>query len=415
MSFINWDKTTRKVTTIDRFARETGVTRVNAGSTTRALIDPIHAELDAIENRIDEAMNQALPLSASGPYLTLWQDFLGVDTPPPTRAYARAEEQVVKLYMSKGKFGDLTPSGGDVLLSKQTFSMFGKTQQVSHTELFELPVEYGLLEDVTLPAASSELYIGVIAIQAGDLYNLDVGMLDDHNYKDYPSFPEKKLLITNLMPIMTGTPLVDEESVRYEISRTSISRPNNSVDKLSAMAGKVPGVSNVIVVPYISGSGTVDIYIDSPVFNIPIALIENVRSAIEQVAFRGLQVFVRPMKRVGLSIKSGVLFKPRTPAESKAEFIRMAELESLLRIINSQPGQPFDLAELYYDLLRSSAIVSEIGTKAGFSEVIIYREGLNSKRVGQILDNPLKVVQIPIYTKLLPENNLTKPVYFYER
>ncbi len=413
MPYNPFDRAERRVNALERLSQETNLTRVEEGSLLNRTVDVILAEVDAVENRTMEARTEANPVTSRGAYQELWGEFLGVERIAASRAYARAEDQVYRFYVESGTFGDLN-DGQDIFLPQATTRIVGTNQLVTDIGLQEFPLQYDLLGDVTLPAAASELYIGIVASQPGSDFNVGVGQLKDHSFIEYPTYPEKLLLGMNVMPIVNGEDEEDEETYAYKISRANHLRPESGISRMESEIDQIPGVSETFSRAGLSGSGTVDIFVDAESFIVPPALLSEANALSGAFQLSGVQVNIEPVRRVGFSLDSTVTFKPGVDEDTRRAIRQDLETKVLEEVIEVGRAGRLDLDTLYRRLSLSNTEISSIGQQDSFDEVTLYREGIDGRRSGEVLANSRDLLLFGDLERLLPEDNLISPVLFRE-
>ena len=151
-------------------------------------------------------------------------------------------------------------------------------------------------------SAAAEGYVDVVAINAGELYNVGVGQINAHNAAGQAS-------VTNVRPIDGGVGQESDESYRYRIVQSWSSRNGGTEAAIRMELLKVPGVREVILQSGVRGNGTVDVRI------VPIDryLSQDVRSACEYVistiiaAGISWRVLAPQNRRVGVTVQLRLL------------------------------------------------------------------------------------------------------------
>lgn len=414
MPLIPFNRAQRHAELLDRFMSETNITRVAPGNIARSIADMVFAELEAIEDRLDESLSDINPISATGPYLRLWMEFLGIEEDEAKVAHAIESDRVQKLYVASGTFGDLN-EGQDIEISASSFRISGTTRQATGTEVIDIPVEYRIPEDIVLSAADSEQWITLVAMQPGDEFNIAAGQLESHNFTDYVTSDnsDAQLLTTNIMPIVNGEPGSSEDTYQYEVSRAMTFRGGSVIDKINSVIGALPGVTRVIEFEG-AQAGVIDFYVDTESFVIPLSVLEAAQAAVDAVAYPGVNIFVNPVPRVGIAINTGVRFKSGVSDEDKRSVIRTAEALLLGSILSTSIGDALEIGELYRQLALNYPEVSQFGTGSNFDQIIVYRDGIDGRRHAEQLNDERKVVALFRYERLLPEGSIPSPIRIQE-
>lgn len=406
----------RRANTMEKFYDETTVTRTEQGAKARALIDGVLSEIDAVEDRLDEAQSDFLPTTASGPYLLLWKDLTGIPTRNASRAMGLASDFVFRFKTPPGvaTFGDLN-NGNDIVIGANEIRIFGASQFLTDRGVESFEVEYELVEDVTLLAGSSEQFVTVIALQPGSDYNVPEGQLNSHDFINYATYPDLKLLAENVKPIANGDNEENDDETRFKLSTTGLLRNSEFINRLFNLIDDIPGVNRVVFLENYSGSGSIDFYIDTQTFTIPPSIINTAREKVEEVTKYTSNIFVQPVERVGLYMEISVKFKNAVEEDDKINILQDIETYVINEILKVEIGGSFDLEQLYNDVALRYAEISSIGFEnRGFDVVTIYRDGLRSERVGNKVSDTFSTISLSDTERLLPEDQLSKPIVVRE-
>lgn len=410
MPLVSFDRARRVVDGLERLSRETNLTRIEPGSVTRHAMDVMYAELHAIEDNAQAGQGEANPLSASGPYLALWADLYGVRAQVGRRAWAAASDQNVRLYVESGTFGDLN-DGQPITIDPESFRIFGSSLTIRDDGLKEeLPVSYRVLEPVVLAAGASEAYITIQAMQPGPDFNVAAFSLNEHNFSSYASFPNKKLLVRNELPILNGTSDGNDDSLRFELSRAFGTRDEGVAQRAVALLDALPGVSEVYFEPNYSGSGTIDFFLDAESFQIPESMLSDATTLLQTLYQSGAQFNVSSVKRIGLSITSQIRFKRGVTEEVRNAAIESVRSYLMDRILESGTGGKLDLGETARQISLTSPLIERVGDGNGFDEVIVWRDAVMGGRYGTSLLTRNTVLQAAQFERFLPEDNLIEPI-----
>ena len=415
MAIIPIDSIQRRNATYDKFFQETNISRTADGSVAKSVLDAVFSELEAIENRSEEVRSDLNPLTANGPYLELWSEFLGIERRLALRAFALDSDRIVKMFVDTGTFGDLN-NGADLVIDRNSISFTGNAKMITDIGFEEYSVEYELIENtIILPASESELYISVVASQYGTEHNIGKNQLVGHSFSNYPAYPNTILQVTNTAPILNGVDEEDDDSIRYRISRASYTRTNSTIQKLNNVVNLIPGIRDVVIIEGYSGYGTLDLFIDANTFTIPDSLIEDAMRKVIEINYEGLEVFMNKSPRIGISIELSVKFKNNILEDDKNNILIAIESEILNSLIDLNVGEGINFASLYDNLNGSYIEIQQLGIKnEGFDSIIIYRPGLGNRRSATVLENTTIEFTPNNIERILPEDSLARPVLVKE-
>lgn len=408
------DRADRRAKVLGKFYDDTQITRTEPGAIGRAAMEGVLSELEAIEDRSEQNLSNAMPTQAESAHLELWMDYYGLDRETATHAHVLAEDQGFRFFVETGTFGDIN-NGQDIVIARNEVAISGVTKIAADEGIEEFPIEYELLEEsVTLAAGDSEQFVGVRAVQPGTFSNIGPTDLNSHDYTNYTTYPDVKLLCQNTIPIVNGEEEEDSDRMRYRLSRRGAIRPLDTLEQLQVELDAIPGVNEVMTIKNAGGIGTVDIYIDSQSFVVPDSLI-SLAAERAGVILHPDNLNIEAMPRVGIAIDTKVYFKSGVSKESRASILEALEAAFFNMVLAHTRGLDFDLEKKYNQLALTFAEVGWIGYNGnGFDKVIIYRDSLGGQRAGSTLSDTLSVIPMVQYERLLPEDSLSRPISFTE-
>jgi len=391
-----------------KFLTDTLVTRVQEDSKAGALIDAVLSELGHIRTAASERFDQLDPETAEGVSLDLWLDLFGLTKQDAEVAYVSEADEVVRMYVDEGTFGDLN-SGADIVLSADSFVTFGEKKAVLDNAIERREVEFTLLNDKILPSADAEAWLSLIAVDEGQAYNITTRQLNKHNFVDYVANPNRVLRIENVEAIVNGEDAEDDETARSRLLRAHFSRVSTIEDTIVNLATTTPGVSEAFILSTYSGPGNLDIFIDTEAFSVPVSLVTQVADRIGYISIPGTIIRTRPVERVGVALSVEVKTKvllDQVEQKSLSDFMRARIYDSLLF---SGVGTEIDFLELHLALQLLDSRIARVGTEVlPYSSLTIYREGVGA-RVGSAWD-PNIILPIENYQRVFVEDPISDPI-----
>lgn len=398
------ERNTRRFQTIDRFLKETGVTRIEQGSVAQALIDAIFAEMDSLEIGVQSELLNFNPLSAGESYAQAWADLFGIQPRMPKRAFATAFDKAVRLFVRVGTFGDLT-GGSPLILPVGSFRVYGVSRQVfNDSERSEFPLSYELIDAVTLEPTDSEVWISVVASGAGSSYDVGVGALNSHDY------PLEGLEVENVLPILNSENGDTAESLRYAITRSAYGRNPSSEDRILYALQRISAIDDLRIKRGVSHPASIDIYIDTISFLIPDSLVQEANQAIQSLVESPEKIFVAKAPRIGLSLQADVEFKIGVSESKKEELLISLENLCFARLSRLRLGQPLALEDLRRDLLLAHAEVANLHDMRAW----IHRDSFTGIRVFSEIPADT-YIEPESHERLFPEQVSRKPFLFRRR
>lgn len=191
-------------------------------------------------NQLSNAQAQALDAIAFNMYK--------LSRKPATFAYSNERERNVYFYTSVGGFG-LINNGADILIPAGTLI---STEDARSSN----SIVYRTVSNKTLSSSESLSYVEVEAMNVGSSYNVDSNSLIFHNFKNYSDKDSDSLKITNTFPIVNGSDLESDESLRFRVSNYMQAQTNLNSDALLLKALELPGVLDIEVIPSYYGIGS---------------------------------------------------------------------------------------------------------------------------------------------------------------
>lgn len=329
----------------------TNLSRSSAGSKMRTLIESVSKKMGRMWSQFDLNMIQAFVDGAEGKFLNYIGDLLQVPRLGEEPASISSSDRNVKFYVEVGTFGDLN-NGNSILIPK------GK---IIGTQEAGTGISYRTVIDTVLAASTNEAYIAVQSVRSGSLVNVGKGTLVYHNFTDYTDSSNDTLKVTNDAEIIKGQDIENETNYRFRITNQvlSLERANRTAIRLAALA--VPGVADIVSLPYHRGIGTYDLMIKSTVPSISSSLIANVQEAIGNVTSHGIYATARGPREVGVSMVGSLILKNRVSAKEQTDIITAVTDNVTYYINNLDIGEDFVINEVVERVMSTSDVIKTLG------------------------------------------------------
>jgi uncharacterized phage protein gp47/JayE len=270
----------------------TNITLTSPGSKMRSLSQSVSAKIGNLYEQKDVDLINAFVNGAADQYLDFFGEILATPRYGPQTSSVSALSQNVKFYVSTGNFGDIN-SGSSILISSGT--KIG-------TQLNGTGVVYRVLVDTVLAASSSSTYVSVEAEREGTRGNLGQNRLVYHNFTGYADYLDGGLLVTNDAEITAGRDTEDDANYRYRLINAVVGAEGANQTAVRLAALNVPGVADIVLLPFSRGLSTFDVIVKSVAANTPASLISAVQSAVNDVIAEGVLATVRAPVLVGTSM-----------------------------------------------------------------------------------------------------------------
>lgn len=331
---------------IRRLKRDTPITNYTDSSRTMMFINPIASEISQLWAYLSEAQKQSFLTTATGVDLDYIGDLYGVKRLGAQRATSQGGQNNVKFYVPNGGTlsQDLTiPAGVTVYAGAQTNNLSYTTMQPA----------------IFVASVTREVFVDVEANVSGTSHNIPKRTVNAHNYS-----PAKNLIsVTNIHPIGSGTDLESDMNYRSRIRDAIIGRlgPNNTTLRFEAL--KVPGVADIVVIPFARGAGTVDVVVIGTEPEIGMSVLRDVKMRIASTAVAfgiDIEVYTPEYVTVGMGIQASISDQALTTTTVTSDIS-----STIRRFINSTPmGNTLILSQLVQAALNASPHIKDINIKS---------------------------------------------------
>lgn len=334
---------------------------------------------------------------AQGRFLDYIGDMLNVVRIGANRAVVLSTHKIFKVYVTTGTFGSLN-SGNPILIPTGTiFSTLPLNEGISYTAI----------EGVLLDPAATEAFISIEASKDGAFSNTGPGTIRFTTFNNYTA--GTGLLFTNPGVINTGRELESDTNYRFRISNQALTseKANQTAVRLALLV--VPGVSDLISIPYARGIGTFDYLIQTVVPNTPDPVIEACQVAISSVQAHGIDGRAVKPRLTGMSFQIDVTWRNDVKLEDRDSIKRNIVSAIQDHINNLDIGQEFILNKLIQIVFDVDTRIKNIGTSDDpITNISIFRES-------KVRDNSLKEELIDNFfpdtnERLIIEPSLETPI-----
>lgn len=229
----------------NRIKSRIGEASTSQDSTANILSDTVGSELISVRREINQVFNSMQLSNAVGLELdALAFNMYGINRKPATFAFSSAKERNVYFYSSGGTFGNIN-SGNDILVPAGTQISNEITQSTNS-------ILYRTTKDIILDKNEQIGYCDIEAMNVGSSYNIDSNSLIYHNFANYSD----SLKITNTFPIVSGSDIESDSSLKFRVANYLQARTNLNIDAITLKALELPGVLDLEVIPSYYGIGT---------------------------------------------------------------------------------------------------------------------------------------------------------------
>jgi uncharacterized phage protein gp47/JayE len=307
---------------IQYLVRNTDITYFSDGSIARALLEATSLENSRLQDYVSGAFQNAFLSSATGIYLDMWGETLGIPRIKDRRTTAQIQDGAVRFYVNNGTLGSRLPhptNSGLGLIARGTL-----VQNSLGT------VEFVVTEDVTFPVNSKNVFVPVSASGTGTGYNVGVNQLTAHNLNI------SEVRVTNDIALTTGKDIEADEEYRFRLTRAMTTRFGSNQAAVEVASIISPGVSRAEILQYARGAGTFDVLLVPQGNRVTAATKEQTRRAVEQVVAYGISFTVREPEYVPVKLTIQLVYNNGT-TEAEKVALRDEVQSSILRYLGSIP------------------------------------------------------------------------------
>jgi len=331
---------------------ETNITRASPGSKARTIASALSRKLGRMWGQFDLNIVQSYLTGAEGHYLDLVGIMLGASRLGETPASTTASQRIVKFYVDVSNFASIN-SGGSIYLPRGT---------IISSQPYSGGVRYRLPYAVILPSDQTEMYVPAEAISAGSISNVGANQLVYHDFIDYTDALNGTLKVTNEAEILVGADVESDANYRFRLANRTVSAEaaNETAIRLAALV--VPGVADVITLPYFRGIGSYDLLIKATTPRPPPGLIAAVKEAVSRVTAYGIVSNVRAPVDLGMSLVATVVFRRRLSAAEQANILSTVTNNVTDYINNLDIAEDFIVNEVVERVMGTSDLIKNMGS-----------------------------------------------------
>ncbi len=378
---------------------DTRITRISPGSKARTILEIINRNINQAYQIFDLNFARVFLSGASGKYLDLIGEILGMSRLGIETAKASSTSQVLKFYVQSGSFGDINNNSSITIPAGTIIS----------TATDSLGIQFRSVVGTVLSSSGSAQFVSVEAVSPGEASNIGAETLKFHNFTDYEDIDNDSLKVINVSGIFNGANLEIDTNYKYRLSKSVLSAEAANETSCMLAALSVPGVANVVMQNRAKGIGTYRILIKSITPSVSEALLDNVQASLTRVSAQGVLPFVDRPLETGMEFVVTVTYKNGIADEEKDLIEQQIELSIINYVNNLDIGEEFILNEVTERILSVSESIKDIGQpNKPLDTVYIYKET-------RLQDNKIREELLVNYDpveeeRIIIEPSLTTPI-----
>lgn len=319
--------------------KNTDITYFSDGSIAKALVEATNLEISRLQEFINTIFQNSFLSTASGIYLDMWGETLGLPRIKDRRASAQAQDGAVRFYVNSGTLGSRLPH--------PTNAGLGLVREGTIISNNSNSIEFSVIEDTTFPINAKSVYVPIVASGTGSSFNVGVNQLTTHNLNI------SEIKVTNDIAITGGKDIESDEEYRYRLSKAMTSRYGSNLAAIEVAAVSNPNISRAEILQYSRGAGTFDVLLIPQGNRVTQSAKENTRRAIEQVAAYGISFDIREPEYVPIKITIQLVYQS-TVTEAEKISLRNEVQSNILQYISSIPLG----GELVINQLRATCLLN---------------------------------------------------------
>lgn len=349
---------------INELVNSTVITRSSPGSKMRALAEATSKKMGRMYSTFDLNFAQAFLGGAEGQWLNFFGDMMGVARLGEQAATVTANDRNVKFTVDIGNFGDIN-SGSSITITSGT---------IVSTETAGNGIRYRVIVNTVLPSGDDKAYVSVQAVRTGSRENIGRNQFRFHNFTGYTDVANNTLKVSNDADIITGGDLETDTNYRFRIANQVLSAEQANATAVRLAALVIPGVADIVVLPFHRGIGTYDVMVQSVTPTASVDLISAVQTAVSSVTANGIVTKVRSPTELGLSVIGTLIYRRLLSPEEEVSILQSAVTNVTDYVNNLNIGEEFVVQETLERVLTTSELIKKVGTTVKpFDNLYLYR------------------------------------------
>ena len=330
---------------IDYLSKNTSITYFGEGSIARALIEATALEVSRLQNYITSLYNNSFLSSATGIYLDLFGEMLGIPRLTSVSATALSADGNVRFYVTSGTLGSRLPHP-----TNRQKGLVPIGTKVYDTTSY---LEFTVTESTEFPVNSKSAYVTVIAASAGASFNVGVNQLVNHNLS------LSDVYVTNDLAINTGGDVESDADYKYRLTKAMTTRFGSNKSAIQVAALSRPGVVDSRIVEFARGAGTFDVLLIPRGNKLSEDLRQDTLRAINQATAFGIYPVVREPVYVGFAVTIKII--PNDNAVTSIDILKQNAQSAVLSYLSTVPlGGEIVINQIRSTVLASSRDIKDI-------------------------------------------------------
>lgn len=354
---------------LQRLNNFTGITFLSPGSKARMLVDILSEELGLQAQQFDQNIGAGLLRKASGQMLDFLGEIYGLPRLGEIKSQVGSAEQNFVLYTLNANFGEIN-NGEDIVIEPGQM-------RISNDENFSSDsTVYINTNQIVLPSNETRVFFAAQSLTAGASANIGSESLTHHDFSNYADSLGRSLLVKNNHSITYGRNRESDDNYRYRIQKEKISSEAGNETAIRLALLVIPGVADVIQIPYSRGIGTCDWLVSSTSVNVSQELLAIAQEVINTKQSVGMSNIAKPPVLIGTEFAFSLTYKTRLEDRQK-EKIKTDIKKNISDYINNLAiGETLILDQIVRIILSTSdqiASMGDDGSADNFKNIFLYK------------------------------------------
>lgn len=353
----------------------TNFTFLSPGSKARLLVDIISEEVGLQAEQFDSNIALGFLRKAQGTTLDAIAEIYGMERLPEVKSEVTAAEQNFMLYTLSLNFGAIN-NGADIVIQPGELVFSNTIDQSSGS------IIYVNTDQIVLKNTDTKTYFSAQSLIAGSQANAGAGTLNHHTFTKYADALNRSLLVTNVNTISYGRDRETDDNFKYRIQKEKISSEAGNETAIRLALLVIPGIADVIRLPYVRGIGTADWLISSTSVAVSQELLDVAQQEIDKKQSSGMSNLAKAPVLIGAEFIFSLSYKGQLETNQKDKIKSDIKKNISDYVNNLQIGETLVLDQIVKIILNSSDLIESMGdsnSSENFKNVFLYkRSGLSN-------------------------------------
>ena len=321
---------------LDFLAQQTNLTNFAPGSTIRSIVDAMSLQSAQLSSDISNLSLNAFLDTASGYYLDLIGEMFGLERFYGTSNYkTTAGDKTIKFYVT----GVNTLSK---VLGKNTISAGTTISTVDNS------ISFTVNETVEFNNTDTFVFVSATANSLDSAINLGPDQLIRHNINS------SNLFVTNTNGIYYSSGAESDALFKDRIANAVLASQGPNESNIISALRRFSDVSDVIIRPNVSGSGTYDVFLLPVANRISLATLNSAASILNQSGGFGINGIIREFDYIPIKLEIKITFNNQVQDSAKEQLLNAAESAVQAAIGSLLPGQKLSMSRVSALVLNTS-------------------------------------------------------------